>query len=64
MSQGGRPIVVADLLTQVLGLYQNDGNPALVRWHVASLRQKIRITTGGSDLIRVVGRRGFVYLGS
>lgn len=64
MSQGGRPIVVADLLTQVFGLYQNDGNPALVRWHVASLRQKIRITTGGSDLIRAVGRRGFVYLGS
>jgi DNA-binding response OmpR family regulator len=64
MSQGGRPTVMADLLTQVFGLYQNDGNPALVRWHVASLRQKIRITTGGSDLIRAVGRRGFVYLGS
>jgi len=64
MSQEGRPIVVADLLTQVFGLYQNDGNPALVRWHVASLRQKIRIATGGSDLIRAVGRRGFVYLGS
>jgi DNA-binding response OmpR family regulator len=63
MSQGGRPIALEDLLTRVFGFYRGNGNPALVRAHVASVRQKIKIVTGGRDLIRLVGRRGFVYLG-
>jgi len=63
MSQGGRPTALEDLLTRVFGFYRGNGNPALVRAHVASVRQKIKIVTGGSDLIGVVGRRGFVYLG-
>lgn len=56
-------IGVEEVLTHVFGVYRGNGNPSLVWAHVRSLRQKIRIVTGGSDLIRAVGRRGFVYLG-
>jgi len=63
MSRGGRMIGVEEVLTHVFGVYRGNGNPSLVWAHLRSLRQKIRIVTGGSDLIRVVGRRGFVYLG-
>jgi len=63
MSRGGRMIGVEEALTHVFGLYRGNGNPSLVWAHVKRLREKIRIVTGGSDLIRAVGRRGFVYLG-
>jgi DNA-binding response OmpR family regulator len=63
MSRGGRMIGVDEALTDVFGVYLGNGNPSLVWAHVRSLRKKIRIVTGGSDLIRTVGRRGFVYLG-
>jgi DNA-binding response OmpR family regulator len=63
MSRKGRMIGVQEALTDVFGIYRGNGNPSLVRAHVKRLREKIRIVTGGSDLIRAVGRRGFVYLG-
>ena len=63
MSRGATMIGVEEALTHVFGLYRGNGNPSLVWAHVKSLREKIRIVTGGSDLIRAVGRRGFVYLG-
>ena len=63
MSQEKRMVSVEEALTRVLGFYQGNGNPSLVWAHVRSLRQKIRIVTGGSDLIRIVGKRGFTYLG-
>jgi DNA-binding response OmpR family regulator len=63
MSQGKRMVSVEEALTRVFGFYPGNGNPSLVWAHLRSLRQKIRIVTGGSDLIRAVGRRGFVYLG-
>jgi DNA-binding response OmpR family regulator len=63
MSQEKRMVSVEEVLTRVLGFYPGNGNPSLVWAHFRSLRQKIRIVTGGSDLIRAVGRRGFVYLG-
>lgn len=61
--QGKRIIGVEEALTHVLGFYPGNGNPSLVWAHLRSLRQKIRIVTGGSDLIRIVGKRGFTYLG-
>jgi DNA-binding response OmpR family regulator len=62
-SQGKRIIGVEEALTHVLGFYRGNGNPSLVWAHLRSLRQKIRIVTGGSDLIRIVEKRGFTYLG-
>jgi DNA-binding response OmpR family regulator len=62
-SQGKRIIGVEEALTHVLGFYRGNGNPSLVWAHLKSLRQKIRIVTGGSDLIRIVGKCGFTYLG-
>jgi len=61
ISQGRRSIPVEDLLTHVFDFYPGDGNPDLVQTHIASLRQKIRIVTGGRDLIRVLGKRGIIY---
>ena len=63
MSQGKRMVSVEEALTRVFGLYRGNGNPSLVWAHVRSLRQKIRIVTGGSDLMRTAGKRGFAYLG-
>jgi DNA-binding response OmpR family regulator len=61
MSQGRRSIPVEDLLTHVFDFWPGDGDPDLVRVHAASLRQKIRIVTGGRNLIRVLGNIGIVY---
>ncbi len=63
MSQGKRIIGVQEALTHVFGIYRGNGNPSLVWAHLRRLRQKIRIVTGGSDLIRTVGEDGFTYLG-
>jgi DNA-binding response OmpR family regulator len=63
MSRGATMIGVEEALTHVFGLYRGNGNPSLVWAHVKSLREKIRIVTGGSDLIRTDGKRGFTYLG-
>ena len=63
ISQRGRPVAVDDLLTCVFGLYPGNGNPALVRAHLASLRQKMMIITGGGELIRAVGKNKWLYLG-
>ena len=62
ISQRGRPVALRDVLTRVFGFYPGIGNPDLVRAHVASLRQKIKIVTGGSDLIRPAGKGKIVYL--
>jgi DNA-binding response OmpR family regulator len=64
MSQGKRMVSTRETLTHVFGLYPGNGNPSLVWGHLRSLRQKISIVTGGSDLIRTVGKRGFTYLGT
>jgi DNA-binding response OmpR family regulator len=61
MSQGRRLIPVEDLLTHVFDFWPGDGDPHLVRVHAATLRQKIRIVTGGRNLIRVLGSIGIVY---
>lgn len=63
MIRGGRVVDVEEVLTRVFGLYSGHANPAFVRAHARSLREKVRIVTGGSESIRAVGRRGFVYLG-
>jgi DNA-binding response OmpR family regulator len=64
MSRAAKMIGVEEVLTHVFGVYPGNGNPSLVWGHLRSLRQKIRIVTGGSDLIRTVGKRGFAYLGT
>jgi DNA-binding response OmpR family regulator len=63
MSRAAKMIAIEEVLTRVLGLYPGNGNPSLGWGHLRSLRQKIKIVTGGSDLIRIVGKRGFTYLG-
>jgi len=61
MSQGRRTIPVEGLLTRVFDFRTGDGNPDLVRAHVAALREKIKIVTGGTDLIRVLNTHGIVF---
>ena len=61
ISEGRRSIPVEDLLPHVFDFWPGDADPALVRVHAASLRQKIRIVTGGRNLIRVLGNIGIVY---
>jgi DNA-binding response OmpR family regulator len=63
MSRAAKIIAVEEVLTHVFGLYPGNGNPSFVWAHLRSLRRKIRIVTGGTDLIRTVGKRGFTYLG-
>jgi DNA-binding response OmpR family regulator len=63
MSRAAKMIAVEEVLTRVFGLYPGNGNPSFVWAHLRSLRQKIKIVTGGTDLIRTVGKRGFAYLG-
>jgi len=52
---------VEDLMTHVFGFWPGDGNPDLVRVYAASLRQKIRMVTGGRNLIRILGNIGIIY---
>jgi len=61
MSQGRRSIPMQDLVAHVFDFYTNGKSLDFVLTHVASLRQKIKIVTGGSDLIRVLGKDGIVY---
>ena len=63
ISQRGRPVALREVQARAFSFSPGDGTPALVRAHVASLRQKIKIVTGGSDLIRPAGKGGVVYLG-
>jgi DNA-binding response OmpR family regulator len=64
ISHGNKTVSVEEALTRVFGFYPGNGNASLVWGHLKSLRQKIRIITGGTDLIRTVGKRGFAYLGT
>jgi DNA-binding response OmpR family regulator len=63
MNQRGRPLPLHEVQARVFSFHAGDGNAALVRTHVASLRKKIKIVTGGNDLIRPAGKGGIVYLG-
>ena len=63
ISQRGRPVALGEVQARVFSSHPGDGNLALIRAHVASLRQKIKIVTGGNDLIRPAGKGGIVYLG-
>jgi len=63
LSQRGRPVALHEVQARVFSFHRGDENAALMRTHVANLRQKIKIVTGGSDLIRPVGKGGIVYLG-
>jgi DNA-binding response OmpR family regulator len=63
ISQRGRPVALREVQDRVFSIYPGDGDLGLIRAHVASLRQKIKIVTGGSDLIRPAGKGGIVYLG-
>ena len=64
ISHRGQPVALREVLARLFSFSSSDGSPALVRAHVASLRQKIRIVAGGRDLIRPAGKGGIVYLGS
>ena len=64
ITQRGRPITVQELLVRLFSFSSGEGTPALVRAHVASLRRKVRIVTGGDDLIRPGGKDTIVYLGA
>jgi DNA-binding response OmpR family regulator len=63
ISQRGRPVPLPEIQARVFSFSPGDASPALVRAHVASLRQKVKVVTGGSDLIRPTGKSGIVYLG-
>ena len=63
MSQRGRPIALRELLARLFSFPSGEGTPSVVRAHVAGLRRKIRIVTGGNDLIRPAGKDTIVYLG-
>jgi len=63
ISQRGQPVALREVQARLFSFQPEDGNLGLTRAHVASLRQKIKIVTGGSDLIRPAGNGGIVYLG-
>jgi DNA-binding response OmpR family regulator len=60
MRQRRRTIPMEDLLTRVFEL-DKGGNPDLVQVHVAVLKEKMRIVTGGAELIRVLKTHGIVF---
>ena len=63
ISQRGRPVALREVQARVFSFHPGDGTLGLIRAHVASLRQKIKVVTGGNDLIRPAGKGGIVYLG-
>jgi len=63
ISQKGRPVALEELLARLFTYSPGEGTPAIVRTHVASLRRKVTIVTGGNDLIRPAGKDTIVYLG-
>jgi DNA-binding response OmpR family regulator len=63
IGQRGRPVAFREVQDRLFSFYPGDGDLGLIRSHVASLRLKIKIVTGGSDLIRPAGKGRIVYLG-
>lgn len=48
-----------ELLEKVWEFYPGTGSSELVRSHVRNLRSKLKVLTGGSDLVQTVLRRGY-----
>lgn len=61
--QRGRPVAFPEILGRLFSVSSDEETPALIRAHAASLRRKIRIVSGGVDLIRPAGKDAIVYLG-
>lgn len=55
----GSIVPTEELLEQVWEFYPGTGSSELVRSHVRNLRGKLRIATGGADLVQTVPRRGY-----
>lgn len=48
-----------ELLEKVWEFFPGTGSSELVRSHVRNLRSKLRLATGGADLVQTVPRRGY-----
>jgi DNA-binding response OmpR family regulator len=55
----GRLIAAEELLDSVWGFPQGTGSSDLVRSHVRNLRKKLRVATGGSEVVETRPRRGY-----
>ena len=55
----GTIISTEELLEKVWEFFPGTGSSELVRSHVRNLRGKLRIATGGAELVQTVPRRGY-----
>ncbi|MDP2673504.1 MAG: response regulator transcription factor [Dehalococcoidia bacterium] len=55
----GTIIPTEELLEKVWEFFPGTGSSELVRSHVRNLRSKLRIATGGAELVQTVPRRGY-----
>ena len=56
-----RGVIVSaeELLEKVWEFFPGTGSSELVRSHVRNLRSKLRVATGGGELVQTVPRRGY-----
>lgn len=58
----GSIVSAEELLEKVWEFFPGTGSSELVRSHMRNLRSKLRIVTGGADLVQTVPRRGYRLL--
>ncbi len=62
MQRRGSIVSAEELLEKVWEFFPGTGSSELVRSHMRNLRNKLRIVTGGADLVQTVPRRGYRLL--
>jgi len=60
--QRGSIVSSEELLEKVWEFFPGTGSSELVRSHVRNLRSKLRVATGGTELVQTVPRRGYRLL--
>jgi DNA-binding response OmpR family regulator len=58
----GSIVSTEELLEKVWEFFPGTGSSELVRSHVRNLRRKLRVATGGKELVQTVPRRGYRLL--
>jgi DNA-binding winged helix-turn-helix (wHTH) protein len=55
----GSIVSAEELLEKVWEFFPGTGSSELIRSHIRNLRSKLRIATGGAELLQTVPRRGY-----